>query len=48
MSEQRAVMRLEPVLPANEQSRAAQLEQVWKEPPGFIGWFKAIHHTTIV
>ncbi|MBS1815926.1 MAG: cytochrome c oxidase subunit I [Acidobacteria bacterium] len=47
MSEQRAVMRLEPVLPEKEQARAAQLAEVWKEPPGFIGWFKAIHHTTI-
>jgi cytochrome c oxidase subunit I+III len=30
-----------------ERRKAAQLERVWREPPGFIGWFKAVHHTTI-
>jgi cytochrome c oxidase subunit I+III len=30
-----------------ERKKAAQLERVWSEPPGFIGWFKAVHHTTI-
>jgi cytochrome c oxidase subunit I+III len=24
-----------------------QLEQTWKEPDGFLGWFKCVHHTTI-
>jgi cytochrome c oxidase subunit 1 len=26
---------------------AARLHDVWREPPGLIGWFKAVHHTTI-
>lgn len=26
---------------------AAQLERTWREPSGFFGWFKAVHHTTI-
>ena len=30
-----------------ERLQAAQLESVWHEPAGFIGWFKAVHHTTI-
>jgi len=30
-----------------ERQQAAQLERVWSEPSGFIGWFKAVHHTTI-
>ena len=30
-----------------ERRKATQLERVWREPPGFIGWFKAVHHTTI-
>ena len=30
-----------------ELRQAAQLERVWKEPSGFLGWFKAVHHTTI-
>src|SRR3954454_5301389 len=30
-----------------ERKQAAQLERVWAEPRGFIGWFKAVHHTTI-
>src|SRR6185437_15146865 len=30
-----------------ERAQAAQLERVWREPGGFIGWFKAVHHTTI-
>jgi cytochrome c oxidase subunit 1 len=30
-----------------ERKHAAQLERVWAEPPGFLGWFKAVHHTTI-
>ena len=30
-----------------EQKQAAQLERIWREPSGFIGWFKAVHHTTL-
>ena len=30
-----------------ERKQAAQLERVWAEPRGFVGWFKAVHHTTI-
>jgi cytochrome c oxidase subunit 1 len=30
-----------------ERKQAAQLERVWAEPRGFLGWFKAVHHTTI-
>ena len=30
-----------------ERRQAAQLEYVWHEPTGFVGWFKAVHHTTI-
>jgi cytochrome c oxidase subunit 1 len=30
-----------------ERRQAAQLERVWKEPSGFLGWFQAVHHTTI-
>ena len=30
-----------------ERRQAAQLERVWAEPRGFVGWFKAVHHTTI-
>src|SRR3954453_15159518 len=30
-----------------ERKQAAQLQYVWGEPRGFIGWFKAVHHTTI-
>src|SRR3954462_3474123 len=35
------------VLTETERKQAAQLERVWAEPRGFIGWFKAVHHTTI-
>ncbi|HEX6497154.1 MAG TPA: cbb3-type cytochrome c oxidase subunit I, partial [Acidobacteriaceae bacterium] len=34
-------------LTESERAQAAQLEQVWREPRGFVGWFKAVHHTTI-
>ena len=37
----------QPVLTEAEQRQAAQLEHVWREPGGFLGWFKAVHHTTI-
>jgi cytochrome c oxidase subunit 1 len=30
-----------------ERRQAIQLERVWREPSGFLGWFKAVHHTTI-
>ena len=30
-----------------ERLQAARLESVWREPRGFWGWFKAVHHTTI-
>ncbi len=30
-----------------ERQQAAQLEHIWHEPRGFLGWFKAVHHTTI-
>ncbi|MBV8631325.1 MAG: cbb3-type cytochrome c oxidase subunit I, partial [Silvibacterium sp.] len=34
-------------LTAEERRQALQLERIWGEPRGFIGWFKAVHHTTI-
>src|SRR6201996_548897 len=34
-------------LTEEERKQAAQLEYVWREPTGFVGWFKAVHHTTI-
>ena len=34
-------------LTAAEREQAAQLERVWREPTGFIGWLKAVHHLTI-
>jgi len=34
-------------LTEQEQAQAARLEAVWREPAGFWGWFKAVHHTTI-
>src|SRR4030088_1516818 len=37
----------EPELTEAERKDAAQLEYVWREPAGFLGWFKAVHHTTI-
>jgi cytochrome c oxidase subunit I+III len=30
-----------------ERAQATQLEKIWREPSGFFGWFKAVHHTTI-
>jgi cytochrome c oxidase subunit I+III len=30
-----------------ERQQAAKLERVWREPSGWLGWFKAVHHTTI-
>src|SRR4051812_40304148 len=26
---------------------AGQLERIWAEPPGFLGWFRHVHHTSI-
>lgn len=46
MSDQKAVLRIEGSQEVPE-VRAAQLERTWAEPEGFIGWFKAVHHTTI-
>ena len=37
----------QPEMTEAERKQAAQLERVWREPSGFIGWFKAVHHTTI-
>ncbi|WP_109488617.1 cytochrome c oxidase subunit I [Occallatibacter savannae] len=34
-------------LTEQERAQAARLEAVWREPTGFWGWFKAVHHTTI-
>jgi len=34
-------------LTEEERQRARQLELVWKEPTGFLGWFKVVHHTSI-
>jgi cytochrome c oxidase subunit 1 len=33
-------------LTEQERQKAHQLERVWREPSGFAGWFKAVHHTT--
>src|SRR6185437_5793879 len=34
-------------LTESDRRHADRLEEVWKEPAGFLGWFKAVHHTTI-
>ena len=36
-----------PILPEAGDPKAQQLEAIWREPSGFVGWFKAVHHTTI-
>ena len=36
-----------PQLTEAEQKQADQLARIWDEPRGFLGWFKAVHHTTI-
>src|SRR3954466_13400344 len=46
MSEQIAQLTIESS-PEAAQLRAERLACVWAEPRGFIGWFKAVHHTTI-
>jgi cytochrome c oxidase subunit 1 len=33
-----------PRLPAEQ---AAELEQTWRDPPGFVGWLSAVNHKTI-
>jgi cytochrome c oxidase subunit 1 len=47
MSEQHVVIAEESYTATSEAERAAQLAKVWAEPSGFLGWFKAVHHTTI-
>jgi cytochrome c oxidase subunit I len=47
MSEQRAQLVMELASAEPAQLRAERLERVWAEPKGFLGWFKAVHHTTI-
>ncbi len=37
----------QPEMTEAERKQASQLEHVWHEPRGFLGWFKAVHHTTI-
>jgi hypothetical protein len=34
-------------LTEQERAQSLRLEVVWREPAGFWGWFKAVHHTTI-
>src|SRR6201747_2487470 len=34
-------------LSEEDRLHAEKLQYVWQEPPGFLGWFKACHHTTI-
>lgn len=31
----------------HDRQKAEILSKIWEEPPGFFGWFKRIHHTTI-
>lgn len=47
MSEQRAVLVDQQFSAADEETHASRLAHVWAEPKGFLGWFKAVHHTTI-
>lgn len=47
MKEQRVMIAEESYTAASEAERAARLAKVWAEPSGFLGWFKAVHHTTI-
>lgn len=47
MSEQRVVIAEESYTATSDAERAARLERIWAEPSGFLGWFKAVHHTTI-
>ncbi|MEZ2346615.1 cytochrome c oxidase subunit I [Terriglobus sp. RCC_193] len=47
MNEQHVVIAEESYTTTSDAERAAQLAKVWAEPSGFLGWFKAVHHTTI-
>lgn len=47
MSEQRSVLTQHDFSAASDAARSENLARVWAEPPGFLGWFKALHHTTI-
>lgn len=42
-----AVVPLEQQLTQAELEQAAQLDRIWREPGGVLGWFKAVHHSTI-
>jgi cytochrome c oxidase subunit I len=35
------------VHPANEHAARLRLGDTWREPPGLIGWFRCVHHTSI-
>ena len=37
----------DPVLTPEELAQHERLDRIWREPAGFLGWFKAVHHTTI-
>lgn len=47
MSEQRAVLTEQVCSHEDKTERAEHLQRIWAEPSGFVGWFKAVHHTTI-
>ncbi len=36
-----------PAIETEDPGKRALLEKTWAEPPGFIGWFKHVHHTSI-
>lgn len=42
-----AELTTDPVLTPDEVLQDQRLDRIWREPSGFIGWFKAVHHTTI-
>jgi cytochrome c oxidase subunit I+III len=37
----------EQVVTTENAARQQRLERTWREPPGFWGWFKHVHHTSI-
>ena len=47
MTQQRAVVLDQTFTPEQEAERARNLGRIWAEPQGLLGWFKAVHHTTI-
>src|SRR3954467_4329799 len=47
MNEQSAQLTIETAPPLSAQHHSERLTRVWEEPHGFLGWFKAVHHTTI-